>query len=123
VHKQVYSRPAKQKAAKKTEKFMGMKKAFLLLILAAFLVFGSFAARESGAQSGVRHMNITGEIAKARHGYIIRGKAPAEVFTILNPVPEKLDGLVQSEKTVSLEVRIVSGDNVEIEKIDGRQYP
>jgi hypothetical protein len=96
---------------------------FMLLIMAIFLVFGSLAEQESGAQTGVRKMNITGEIAKAAHGYIIRGKVPAEIFTILNPVPNILDKFVKSEKTVSLEVRIVSGDNVNIEKIDGKQYP
>jgi len=100
-----------------------MKKGSLLLIVAVFIFIGLLAARDSGAQTVVRKMKITGEIAEAQHGYIIRGKVPAEVFTILNPVPEKLDAFVKSEKTVSLEVRIVSGDNVEIEKIDGKQYP
>ena len=102
---------------------MKKKQAFLLLIMAIFLVFGSLAARDSGAQTGVRKMTITGEIAKAANGYIIRGKVPAEIFTILNPEPNMLNEFVKSEKTVSLEVRIVSGDNVEIEKIDGRKYP
>jgi len=101
---------------------MKKKQAFLLLIMAISLVFGSLAEQEAGAQTGVRKMNITGEIAKAAHGYIIRGKVPAEIFTILNPEPKILDAFVKSEKTVSLEVRIVSGDNVEIETIDGRQY-
>ena len=95
---------------------------FMLLIMTIFLVFGSLAARESGAQTGVRKMNITGEIAKAQHGYIIRGKVPAEIFTILNPEPSILDEFVKSEKIVPIEVRIVSGDNVEIEKIDGKKY-
>ena len=102
---------------------MRKKRAFLLLIAAIFLVFGSLAATEPGAQTGVRHMAITGEIAQAPHGYIIRGKVPAEIFTILNPDPKILDELVKSGKTVSLEVRIVSGDNVEIETIDGKNYP
>jgi len=95
---------------------------FMLLIMAISLVFGSLAEQEAGAQTGVRKMNITGEIAKAAHGYIIRGKVPAEIFTILNPEPSILDEFVKSEKIVPIEVRIVSGDNVEIEKIDGRQY-
>jgi hypothetical protein len=34
-----------------------------------------------------------------------------------------LDAFVKSEKTVPIEVRIVSGDNVNIEKIDGKAYP
>ena len=102
---------------------MKKKQAFMLLIMAIFLVFGSLAEQDSGAQTGVRKMNITGEIAKAAHGYIIRGKVPAEIFSILNPEPSILDKFVKSEKIVSIEVRIVSGDNVEIEKIDGKEYP
>ncbi len=93
------------------------------LIAAIFLVLGFLAARESGAQTHLRKMNITGEIAEARHGCIIRGKVPAEVFTILNPAPDKLNAFVKSEKTISLEVRVVSGDSVEIETINGRDYP
>jgi len=71
----------------------------------------------------VRKMSITGEIAKAAHGYIIRGKEPQMIWTILNPEPKILDPLVKSEKTVPIEIRIVSGDNVNIEKIDGKKYP
>ena len=102
---------------------MRTKKASLLLIVAVFVFTGFLAAGDSGAQTGPRKMKITGEIAQAQHGYIIRGRVPAEVFTILNPVPGKLDAFVKSEKTVSLDVRIVSGDNVEIEMIDGKEYP
>jgi hypothetical protein len=111
-----------KKSRKKWRNMMRKKQAFLLLLMAIFLVLGSLAAQESSPQTGVRKMNITGEIAKAQHGYIIRGKVPAEIFTILNPAPDKLDAFVKSEKTISLEVRIVSGDNVEIEKIDGKDY-
>jgi len=105
---------------------MKKRQTFLLLVAAIFLVFGPLADQGSEAQTSVRKMNLTGEIAKARHGYIIRsrrGNAPSEIFTILNSEPKTLDGFVKSEKTVSIEVRIVSGDNVEIEKIDGKKYP
>ena len=70
----------------------------------------------------VRKMIITGEIAQASHGYIIRGKVPSAIFTILNPVPKVLDRFVKSGKTVKVEVRIVSGDNVEIVKLAGKKY-
>jgi len=72
--------------------------------------------------SSVRSMDITGEIAKSKYGYIIRGKKPAELFTILNPDPAILDALVKSGAIVSISVRIVSGDNVNIETIDGKPY-
>jgi len=77
----------------------------------------------TGAQT-VRQMDITGEIGKAAHGYIIRGKQPSPmIWTILNPEPKILDEYVKSEKTVPIEIRIVSGDNINIEKIDGKAYP
>ena len=72
--------------------------------------------------STVRRMNITGEIGKVRNGYNIRGKKPSMIWTILNPNPKILDKFVKSEKTIPIEVRIVSGDNVNIVKIDGKEY-
>jgi FKBP-type peptidyl-prolyl cis-trans isomerase FklB len=77
---------------------------------------------QTGLKRTVRKMNITGEIAKAAHGYIIRGKQPQMIWTVLNPDPKILDAFVKSEETVSISVRIVSGDNVNIEKIDGKKY-
>jgi len=87
---------------------------------------GDQAAQQPAAQTAqtpaVRQMSITGEIGKAANGYIIRGKQPQMIWTILNPKPDILDAFVKSEKTVPMEVRIVSGDNVDIEKIDGKTY-
>lgn len=99
---------------------------YLLLIGLCIGVFGPSTELAAGAQKGrppvVRSMEITGEIAKMENGYIIRGKAPSEIFTILNPLPGTLDSLVRSGKTVRVKVKIVSGDNVEIESIDGKSY-
>jgi len=102
----------------------------ILFMIGISLVMGTLAEEELLAQTGkmgeerpVMEMSITGEIAKSEHGYVIRGKVPAEVFTILNADPEILDAFVKSEKTVTIVVRIVSGDNVEIESIDGKKYP
>jgi FKBP-type peptidyl-prolyl cis-trans isomerase FklB len=83
---------------------------------------GQKPGAQTGRASTVKKMNITGEIDKAEHGYIIRGKTPAMICTILNPDPSILDEFVKSGKTVPIEVRIVSGDNVDIEKIDGKEY-
>jgi FKBP-type peptidyl-prolyl cis-trans isomerase FklB len=90
---------------------------------------GDKAAQQPSLQAAqtrtVRKMNITGEIVKAEQGYIIqakRGNVPTEIYTILNPNPKILDEFVKSEKTVPIGVRIVSGDNVNIEKIDGKEY-
>ena len=70
-------------------------------------------------------MSITGEIGKSEHGYIIRSKKGgvlSEIYTILNPDPKVLDAFVKSGKDIPIEVRIVSGDNVNIEKINGKAY-
>jgi len=72
-----------------------------------------------------RKLSITGEIGKSEHGYIIRSKMGgvlSEIYTILNPNPKVLDGFVKSKKDIPIEVRIVSGDNVNIEKINGMEY-
>ena len=46
----------------------------------------------------------------------------SEIYTVLNPDPKILDEFVKSEKDVPIEIRIVSGDNVNIEKINGKGY-
>ncbi|MEJ2690944.1 MAG: hypothetical protein P8130_13575 [Deltaproteobacteria bacterium] len=106
----------------------------ILVVAAAFLVFAACMGQNSMAQKSqtatakksqtatVKKMHITGEIAKGDHAYIIRGKVPAEIFTILNPDSKVLNELVKTGKIVQLEVRIVSGDNVEIKMIDGQEY-
>ncbi len=76
-----------------------------------------------GSNQQVTGMTIVGEIDSMNQGYIIRGKTPAEIFTILNPDPVRLDPLIKNGRTVEIQVRVVSGDNVEILQIDGREYP
>ena len=75
-----------------------------------------------GSEHAARTMNITGEIVRGTQGYVIRGKEPKEVFPVLNPNPAVLDKLVESGRTVHIEARIVLGDNVDIERIDGKVY-
>ena len=98
---------------------MSKRQTFIPIIMAFFVVFAACTAQEAKVPAGygqVKKMAITGEIAKGYrdNGYIIRGKTPAMICTILNPDPKILDEYVKSEKAVNLEVRIVSGDNVEI---------
>jgi len=102
-----------------------MKKRWMcMLIVALFLMSGSqiFHASIAQAVHGNIKLNITGEIAKSANGYIIRGQKPAEVFTILNADEKILDKFIKEGKIVEIEVRSVSGDNVEILKIDGKEY-
>jgi len=82
-----------------------------------------YTPKEETVKGGaVRNMSLTGVIGKVEHGYVIRGKSKSVIFTILNPAPEILDGFVKNGKDVNLDVHIVSGDNVNIEKIDGEPY-
>lgn len=95
-----------------------------MLIVSLLLVSGSQVFHPLTAQAVHDNikLNITGEIAKSDNGYIIRGQKPAEVFTILNADEKILDKFVKDGKIVEIEVRSVSGDNVEIMKIDGKEY-
>lgn len=71
-------------------------------------------------------MTLTGIIAKPRQGYVLRsrqGDAPGEIYTILNADSAVLEDFVKDEKTVTVEARVVSGDNLDIEKINGKNYP
>jgi hypothetical protein len=67
-------------------------------------------------------LTITGKIVKDNQNYIIQGQKPAELFTILNPNASVLDSLVKSGKTVTIEAVSVMGDNVNIQKVDGKPY-
>ena len=82
----------------------------------------SLAAKASQDLS-VDNLVITGEIDLLPQGYIIRGTSPAEIFTILNPDPDILDKIIKQGKNVELSVKVVSGDNVQISLIDGKEYP
>jgi len=93
---------------------MRLKKSMLIVLAAVFFSLGNADA--------VQNMTIVGQIAHSRNAYIIRGEKPAEVFTILNGEPSKLARLAGSNQTVTIEVRIVSGDNVEIVTIEGEPY-
>lgn len=99
---------------------------FTAVMLGCVLFFACQSAAGPAAPAvqdqTVSAMSITGEIAQGANAYIIRGQVPHEIFTILNPDPKVLDELVTNGKTVKIEVRIVSGDNVEIQSIDGKKY-
>ncbi len=65
---------------------------------------------------------ITGKIVKGDQGYVIQGQRSRELYTVLNPNPIVLDKLVESGDTVTIEAVSVMGDNVDIQKIDGKPY-
>jgi hypothetical protein len=112
----------------KRRKMMRKRQPLIVLIISGVLACSSPAVQQpkqqSAPQGSVRQMSITGEIGKLDYGYVIRGKTPSStIFTILNPDPVILDPYADSEKIVSIEIRIVSGDNIEIVRIDGKHYP
>ena len=107
-----------------------MKKSVVIAVVLSLALAGPVLAQppQAGAKPGAptaakpMTMSITGKIAKAEQGYIIQGQKPPEIFTILNPNPQVLDSLVKSGKTVTIEAVSVMGDNVNIQKIDGKAY-
>lgn len=94
-----------------------------ICLLGLCLVPSSAISAKPAQDLTVNSLIITGEIDLINQNYIIRGTQPAEIFTILNPDPDILDKTVKSGKKVEVYVRVVSGDNVEILLIDGRDYP
>ena len=106
---------------------MRKRQASILLMAVFFLIFAAFAVQCTKVQTNqedtrVREMAVTGEIAKGYNNYIIRGKVPSMVFTILNPEPKILDEYAKTGKIVDIDVWIVSGDNIKIKTIDGKEY-
>ena len=110
-----------------------MKKlAFSLFVIAVTICFSLCMDQASRAQStqppnesqgaATQSMTITGKIVKEAGSYYIQGLRPSSIFTILNPIPKRLDGIVKNDKPVELQVQIVLGDNVEIQKINGKAY-
>ena len=107
-----------------------MKKSIVIAVVLSLALGGPVLAQapQAGAKPSApaaarpMTMSITGKIAKAEQGYIIQGQKPPELFTILNPNPQVLDSLVKSGKSVVIEAVSVMGDNVNIQKIDGKAY-
>jgi hypothetical protein len=98
---------------------------FLALTLVASPVLAQApkaADKQPAPAAQTLKLTITGKIAKTEQGYIIQGQKPPELFTILNPNPKVLDRLAKSGKPVTIEAVSVVGDNVNIQKIDGKPY-
>ena len=92
---------------------------------------GSALAQEAGkapatppaAAPGLK-ITVMGKIVKdeSMGGYYIQGQKPPEVFRILNQNPKVLENYVKSGKSVNIEAQVVMGDNLAIEKIEGKKY-
>jgi len=109
---------------------MTMKKLVIFAAVLCLTAAGCSRAHEPDSEAEAKApstaksitLSITGIIVKGDQGYIIQGKQPPELFTILNPNPDVLDTLVESEKTVTIEAVSIMGDNIDIQKIDGKPY-
>ena len=118
-----------------------MKKRQVSVVLMAsfFLIFAALSVQctktdteQQGATTNTgpqgttqaREMTVTGVIAEGYNSYVIQGKTPSTmIWTILNPEPPVLDEYIKSGKIVEIDLHIVSGDNINIKKIDGKEYP
>jgi len=106
-----------------------------VLILAVsvlfFLAVGGIAPAQDKAPSpskppAAKPMKITvvGKIVKdeSMGGYYIQGKKPPEIFRIVNQNPKVLEKYAKSDKDVTIEAHSTMGDNLVIEKIQGKKY-
>jgi len=109
-----------------------MKKGYISLLMttAFILIFASLTVQCTQIQTDQQvksriERTITGEIATGYKGnYIIRSKkGTVEVFSILNPEPKILDEYIKSDRIVDIDIEVINGDNIEIKKIDGKEYP
>jgi len=82
------------------------------------------AAKQPTPAATPLKLTITGKIVKdeSMGGYYIQGQKPPEVFRILNQNPKVLENYVKSGKSVNIEAQVVMGDNLAIEKIEGKKY-
>jgi hypothetical protein len=69
-------------------------------------------------------LTVVGKIVKdeSMGGYYIQGKKPAEIFRIVNQNPKVLGKYAKNGKDVTIVARSAMGDNLVIEKIEGKKY-
>ena len=72
----------------------------------------------------VMKIKVVGKIVKDKSmgGYYIQGKKPPEIFRIVNQNPKVLGKYAKSGKDVTIEAHSALGDNLFIEKIEGKKY-
>ena len=69
-------------------------------------------------------ITVVGKIVKDQSmgGYYIQGKKPPEIFRIVNQNPDVLEKYAKSGKDVTIEAHSAMGDNLVVEKIQGKKY-
>jgi hypothetical protein len=112
----------------KAKKFLALATATCLALTglggAALAQGGAKAPEKAKPAAQMQKLTVVGKIAKeqAMGGYYIQGEKPPEVYRIVNQNPKVLDNYVKSGKSVTIEAGVVMGDNLSIEKIDGKKY-
>jgi hypothetical protein len=112
---------------------MQIKKMVTLAVAAIFFmaVLGGSALAQQKASTPATppaakavKLTVVGKIVKdeSMGGYYIQGKKPPEVFRIVNQNPTVLEQYAKSGKEVTIEARSEVGDNLAIEKIEGKKY-
>jgi hypothetical protein len=112
---------------------MQTKKLATLAVAALFFlatVGGSALAQEKGQAPAkppaaqALKLKVVGKIVKdeSMGGYYIQGTKPPEVFRIINQDPKVLEHYAKSGKDVTIEAQSAVGDNLVIEKIEGKNY-
>ena len=112
---------------------MNTNKLAILAIAVLFLVANVSASAlaqgkaptpaQAPALKGMKIM-VVGKIVKdeSMGGYYIQGKKPPEIFRIMNQNPKVLEGYAKSAKEVTIEAHSAMGDNLIVDKIQGKKY-
>jgi hypothetical protein len=110
---------------------MRTKKLATLVVAALFFLAAAGAsalAQEKAPATptppAAKTMKVVGKIVKdeSMGGYYIQGTKPPEIFRILNQNPKVLAQYAKSGKDVTIEAVSALGDNLVVEKIEGKKY-
>jgi hypothetical protein len=110
---------------------MNIRKLVYAAAAAVFILGGLSGAAQAQAPAKTavaqeaKKITVQGKIitSQSRGGYFIRGEKPREVFGISNQNPEALAPLAKSGQVVTIAAKVVLGDMLAIETIDGKPYP
>ena len=105
---------------------MKIKTVFILAVSVLFFLAagGSAPAQNKAPSAKPVKIKVVGKIVKdeSMGGYYIQGKKPREIFRIVNQDPKILEKYAKSDKDVTIEAHSTMGDNLVIEKIQGKKY-
>jgi hypothetical protein len=94
------------------------------MVTVALLMLSLTVASALAQAPGVQTLTVVGKVAKDQTlgDYYIQGEKPPEVYRIVNQNPAVLESYAKSGKSVTIETQVVMGDNLAIQKINGKKY-